>query len=207
MYFTLRETVIQRVVPRLTAMRALGFDFELAGELLDRAQEERGTTARRTASGRLEHAADVLHGGRMLRLDDQPHGNASLVELLRAAGMQIDVVVVSGSISSRVAPVIGVSALSALAVSAYSVVQVMGVLMGTRTPSTSSGPPETRLSLAYSYSGTVSVCDLSAAYSSCPRVRKKSPTRPFSNCGGAYVFIMPGQGSCSVERAGCSQAR
>ncbi|WP_240434635.1 response regulator [Streptomyces sp. YIM 130001] len=93
-YFTLRGTLIQRMVPRLTALRALGVEVELAGELLDRAQDESQTlvtaTARRTALGRLEHAADVLQGGRVLWVDDLPEGNAPLVELFRAAGMHID---------------------------------------------------------------------------------------------------------------------
>ncbi|MEU6522962.1 response regulator [Streptomyces sp. NPDC046924] len=94
-YFTLRGTVIQRLVPRLTAVRALGVEIELAGELLDRAQDESRTTvtaaARRAALGRLEHAADVLQGGRALWVDDHPEGNAPLVELFHAAGMHIDI--------------------------------------------------------------------------------------------------------------------
>lgn len=40
--------------------------------------------------GRLEHAADVLQGGKVLWVDDRPEGNAPLVELFRAAGMHID---------------------------------------------------------------------------------------------------------------------
>ncbi|GGX29644.1 response regulator [Streptomyces malachitofuscus] len=94
-YFTLRKTLIQRMVPRLTAVRALGVEVELAAELLDRAQEESQktatATARRTALGRLEHAADVLQGGKMLWVDDHPEGNAPLVELFRTAGMHVDV--------------------------------------------------------------------------------------------------------------------
>ncbi|MFH8573366.1 response regulator [Streptomyces sp. NPDC017993] len=94
-YFTLRGTIMQRLVPRLTAVRALGVEVELAGELLDRAQDESqasvSATARRTALGRLEHAADVLQGGKMLWVDDRPEGNAPLVELFRTAGMHIDI--------------------------------------------------------------------------------------------------------------------
>ncbi|MFE7894806.1 response regulator [Streptomyces sp. NPDC057412] len=96
-YFTLKETIVQRMMPRVTAFRALGFEVELAGELLDRAQEESKTpvtaTARRTALGRLEHAADVLRGGRILWVDDHPQGNVPLVELFRATGMHVDVTV------------------------------------------------------------------------------------------------------------------
>ncbi|MFB7446501.1 response regulator [Streptomyces mirabilis] len=94
-YFTLRGTLIQRLVPRLTALRALGVEVELAADLLDRAQDESQSTvtatARRTALGRLEHAADVLQGGQILWVDDRPQGNVPLVELFRAAGMHVDV--------------------------------------------------------------------------------------------------------------------
>ncbi|QKW07085.1 response regulator [Streptomyces sp. NA04227] len=93
-YFTLRTTLIQRMVPRLTAVRALGIELELASELLDRAQDASESTvtatARRTALGRLEHAADALQGGKVLWVDDHPEGNASLVELFRSVGMEID---------------------------------------------------------------------------------------------------------------------
>lgn len=93
-FFTLRGTIIQRMLPRLTAVRALGVEVELAAELLDRAQDESQATvtatARRTALGRLEHAADVLQGGRLVWVDDRPEGNAPLVELFRAAGMHVD---------------------------------------------------------------------------------------------------------------------
>ncbi|MET7744087.1 response regulator [Streptomyces sp. NPDC005385] len=94
-YFTLRGTLIQRLVPRLTAVRALGVEIELAAELLDRAQDESQSTvtatARRTALGRLEHAADVLQGGKILWVDDRPEGNVPLVDLFRAASMTVDV--------------------------------------------------------------------------------------------------------------------
>ncbi|WUD78372.1 response regulator [Streptomyces sp. NBC_00510] len=93
-YFTLRGTIIQRMVPRLTSLRALGVEIELAGELLDRAQDESQTTvtatARRMALGRLEHAADLLRGGKVLWVDDRPEGNVPLVELFRSVGMQVD---------------------------------------------------------------------------------------------------------------------
>ncbi|MDN3266298.1 response regulator [Streptomyces sp. MA15] len=93
-YLTLRATLIQRMVPRLTAVRALGVEVELAAELLDRAQEESRTpvlpTAKRAALGRLEHAAEVLQGGKVLWVDDQPEGNHALVELFRKTGMEVD---------------------------------------------------------------------------------------------------------------------
>ncbi|WP_241518774.1 response regulator [Streptomyces sp. CB03238] len=93
-YMTLRGTIVERMVPRLTAVRAMGIEIELAAELLDRAQDESESPvtphARRTALGRLEHAADLLSDGRILWVDDHPEGNAPLMELFRTAGMHID---------------------------------------------------------------------------------------------------------------------
>ncbi|MEU9586565.1 response regulator [Streptomyces werraensis] len=93
-YLTLRTTLIQRMVPRLTAVRALGIEVELAAELLDRAQEESRApvppAAKRTALGRLEHAAEVLQGSKVLWVDDHPDRNSALIELFRKAGMEID---------------------------------------------------------------------------------------------------------------------
>lgn len=69
-YFTLRGTLIEKVVPRIAALRAMGVEIELAGELLDRATAQRDATVsatdRRTALGRLEHAAELLRGGSVL---------------------------------------------------------------------------------------------------------------------------------------------
>ncbi|WP_077060343.1 response regulator [Streptomyces sp. MP131-18] len=96
MYFTLRGTIVGRMVPRMTAFRAMGIEVELASELLDRASAGNDTavsaTDRRTALGRLEHAAEFLRGGTLLWVDDHPEGNAPLVELFRTVGMTVDVV-------------------------------------------------------------------------------------------------------------------
>jgi CheY-like chemotaxis protein len=95
-YFTLRGAIVQRIMPRLTAVRALGVEVELAGELLDQAHGETqatvAATARLRALGRLKHAADVLQGGKVLWVDDRPDGNTPLIALLRNAGVEIDVV-------------------------------------------------------------------------------------------------------------------
>ncbi|RKN08574.1 response regulator [Streptomyces radicis] len=94
-YFSLRGTITERMVPRMTAFRALGVEIELAGELLEQASAESdaaaSATERRTALGRLEHAAALLRGGRVLWVDDRPEGNAPLVELFGAVGMTVDV--------------------------------------------------------------------------------------------------------------------
>ncbi|MBZ6173536.1 response regulator [Streptomyces olivaceus] len=102
-YFTLRGTIVQRLVPRVTAVRALGIEVEIAGELLAEAEsrsspsgENEGrpppvrTSTRRAALGRLEHAADLLQGGRILWVDDHPQSVAPLAQLFRGAGMAVE---------------------------------------------------------------------------------------------------------------------
>ncbi len=95
-FLALRGTIIRTVVPRLTALRALGFEVEMASELLDRAADEAHVAvtpaARRGALGRLEHAADVLQGGKLLWVDDHPENNAALIDLFRSVGMTVDTV-------------------------------------------------------------------------------------------------------------------
>ncbi|WP_306318705.1 MULTISPECIES: response regulator [unclassified Streptomyces] len=107
-YFTLRGTIVQRLVPRVTAVRALGIEVEMAGELLAEAESRAGspgqaeeeqappvarTSTRRAALGRLEHAAELLQGGRILWVDDHPSSVAPLVELFRGVGMTVELTV------------------------------------------------------------------------------------------------------------------
>ncbi|MEV6673466.1 response regulator [Streptomyces sp. NPDC051162] len=93
-FFALRGAIVRNVVPRMTAVRAMGVEVELVAELLDRAADERRapvtSAARRTTLGRLEHAAEFLRGGRVLWVDDRPAGNTALVELFRSVGMRVD---------------------------------------------------------------------------------------------------------------------
>lgn len=67
---------------------------EAAGVLLDEAAATTKTIvsagSKRGVLRRLEHAADILKGGRLLWVDDHPAGNASLIQLFRAAGMEVD---------------------------------------------------------------------------------------------------------------------
>ena len=92
-FLTLRKTIV-RNFPRVTTFRAMGVEVELAGELLDKATDERQTpvsaTDRRTALGRLGYAADLLRGGRILWVDDRPAGNTALVDLFRSVRMDVE---------------------------------------------------------------------------------------------------------------------
>ncbi|UFQ16542.1 MULTISPECIES: response regulator [Streptomyces] len=93
-YLSLRETIIHRLVPRVTALRALGVEVEMAGQLLEQAAEHSDSpvtpTMRRGVLSRLEHAADTLKGGRLLWIDDHPEHNGSLISLFRSMGMVVD---------------------------------------------------------------------------------------------------------------------
>ncbi|WP_405392598.1 hypothetical protein OG596_35305 [Streptomyces sp. NBC_01102] len=62
---------------------------------------------------------------------------------------------ISSSTTARTAVVIGASALIALVVSAYSVIQLTGVLTGSRTLSTLSRPPDSPAPIAFSYGDTI----------------------------------------------------
>ncbi|MFD9369116.1 hypothetical protein ACFWA6_15645 [Streptomyces sp. NPDC060020] len=62
---------------------------------------------------------------------------------------------ISGSTLSRISPIIGVTALLALAVSAYSIAQVTGVLTGPRRVPALSRPQSSPIPIAFSYSDTV----------------------------------------------------
>ncbi len=78
---------------------------EAAGALLDEAAAMTKTVvsagSKRGVLRRLEHAADVLKGGRLLWVDDHPEGNASLIQLFRAAGMEVDTALSTAEALSR----------------------------------------------------------------------------------------------------------
>lgn len=78
---------------------------EAAGALLDEAAATTKTVvsagSKRGVLRRLEHAADVLKGGRLLWVDDHPEGNASLIQLFRAAGMEVDTALSTAEALSR----------------------------------------------------------------------------------------------------------
>ncbi|MFA1549609.1 response regulator [Actinomadura chokoriensis] len=69
---------------------------EHAGELLDEAAKEKSISLtasdRHGVMRRLEHAAKILEGGKILWVDDHPRGNLSLISLFRTSGMEVDTV-------------------------------------------------------------------------------------------------------------------
>ncbi|MFH8492118.1 response regulator [Streptomyces longisporoflavus] len=93
-FLSLRGTIIHSLVPRVTALRALGVEVEMAAHILDRVAEHSDTpvtpTMRRGVLGRLEHAADTLRGGRILWVDDHPENNGALISLFRSMDMVVD---------------------------------------------------------------------------------------------------------------------
>ncbi|MGW5736517.1 MULTISPECIES: response regulator [Streptomyces] len=93
-FLSLRGTLIRSLVPRVTALRALGIEVEMAGQLLDQVAEHSDTpvtpTMRRGVLGRLEHAADTLRGGRLLWIDDHPEHNGALISIFRSMDMIVD---------------------------------------------------------------------------------------------------------------------
>nr|WP_240969233.1 response regulator [Streptomyces sp. HNM0575] len=95
-YLSLRGTIVQSLVPRVTALRTLGVEIEIAGRLIDQVAEESDITvtsaARRGVLGRLEHAADTLSGGKILWVDDHPEKNGALIRLFRSMEMRVDTV-------------------------------------------------------------------------------------------------------------------
>lgn len=78
---------------------------EAARVLLDEAAAKTKTVvsagSKRGVLRRLEYAADILKGGRLLWVDDHPEGNTSLVELFRTAGMEVDTAVSTAEALSR----------------------------------------------------------------------------------------------------------
>ncbi|MER6783691.1 response regulator [Streptomyces sp. NPDC000658] len=78
---------------------------EAAGVLLDEAAATTRTVvsagSKRGVLRRLEHATEILKGGRLLWVDDHPEGNASLIQLFRAAGMEVDTAISTDEALSR----------------------------------------------------------------------------------------------------------
>ncbi|WP_238419278.1 response regulator [Streptomyces taklimakanensis] len=95
-YLSLRKTIIQSLVPRVTALRALGVEVEIAGQLLDQATERSDIPVtpadRRGVLNRLEHAAETLRGGSILWVDDHPEFNYPLTKIFRSMEMRVDAV-------------------------------------------------------------------------------------------------------------------
>ncbi|MGW6612524.1 response regulator [Streptomyces erythrochromogenes] len=85
------------VIRRLKGLQTAAVSFEFAEEartLLDQASAATKTpvpaSVRHGVLRRLEHAKDLLQGGKVLWVDDHPKGNASLVQLFQSIGMDVD---------------------------------------------------------------------------------------------------------------------
>ncbi|GAB3214083.1 hypothetical protein GCM10027294_51410 [Marinactinospora endophytica] len=105
-FLTLRRPLLQEILPRVSEIRGLGVELTLgeAEELLEKAAEHapgRGPVHAGQASplagaegssvvARLEHAASLLKGGRILWVDDVPGNNRYLVRLFEELGMRVD---------------------------------------------------------------------------------------------------------------------
>ncbi|MFF4649035.1 response regulator [Streptomyces sp. NPDC001380] len=93
------SNVIRRVKSVPTPAGTIEF-VEEARVLLDQAEAKArvavSPSTRRGALRRLEHATDVLQGGKLLWVDDHPAHNRSLIKLFRAAGMEVDTAVSTG---------------------------------------------------------------------------------------------------------------
>ncbi|MDX2595919.1 response regulator [Streptomyces sp. WI03-4A] len=91
------QSHIGALIPRIKSLSTPAGSVEFAEEaraLLDQAEAATNVTVpastRRGALRRLEHAAGVLDGGKILWVDDHPENNTPLIELFRATGMEVD---------------------------------------------------------------------------------------------------------------------
>ncbi|WP_433352100.1 response regulator [Micromonospora saelicesensis] len=69
-------------------------NMTLIGEAAAQSQAQTGESvtirARRAAVSRLDHAADIVRGGRILWVDDHPEWNRAMVQLCERVGMTVD---------------------------------------------------------------------------------------------------------------------
>lgn len=100
-FFLLRGPFLEKVVPRMTSIGALGVEITLTEveRLLNKAEsastsvESHPTvtrTARKVVLRRLEHAASYLQDGRILWVDDFPDNNRYPVQVFRELQMKVD---------------------------------------------------------------------------------------------------------------------
>lgn len=94
-FLAFRGTILAQL-GRLSSIQAPFFEATFAAELIEEAaaKAEPGTAPtpadRRAAVSRLEHAADILNGGRILWVDDNPDWNRALIDLFRRLRMTVD---------------------------------------------------------------------------------------------------------------------
>lgn len=94
-YLSLRSAIIPQI-SRLhsvkTPMIELGFAEQLLVEAAARSEASAppSVSEQRAAVSRLQHAAEILRGGRILWVDDNPEWNLPLIQLFRRLGMTVD---------------------------------------------------------------------------------------------------------------------
>ncbi len=89
-----RRPLAQRIIPRLSAIKILGFEITLLKESLDEVVKEHKVAVsegdRWSALKRAERVLPVLQGARILWVDDEPQRNRQLVKILLSLGTTVD---------------------------------------------------------------------------------------------------------------------
>jgi CheY-like chemotaxis protein len=94
-YLTLRRTMLPQL-SRLSTVKTPMFEVSFAEQLLNEAAAKvqagpkPSASDGRAAASRLEHAAEILKGGRILWVDDNPDWNEPLIRLFRELAMTVD---------------------------------------------------------------------------------------------------------------------
>ncbi|WP_174535858.1 response regulator [Micromonospora chalcea] len=94
-YLSLRNAIIPQI-GRLHSVKTPMIEFGFAEQLLVEAAARSEASAppsvseQRAAVCRLQHAAEILKGGRILWVDDNPEWNLPLIQLFRQLGMTVD---------------------------------------------------------------------------------------------------------------------
>lgn len=94
-YLTMRHALLPQF-GRLTNVKTAGIELRFAEKLMDEAAAQQGAAMQspasdtRAAISRLDHAADLMAGGRILWVDDNPEWTEPLVRLFRQVGMAVD---------------------------------------------------------------------------------------------------------------------
>jgi CheY-like chemotaxis protein len=95
-FMALRRSIVAKL-GQVSNVKTRGVEFTFAERLLDEAaakvnaEQAPSPADRRSAVSRLEHASDLLRGGRILWVDDNPDWNRPLIDLFRQLGMTVDI--------------------------------------------------------------------------------------------------------------------
>lgn len=96
-YLTMRRALLPQL-GRLTNVKTPGIELSFAEKMMDEAAVQQGegvqppASDKRAAISRLDHAAELMAGGRILWVDDNPEWNEPLIRLFRQVGMTVDAV-------------------------------------------------------------------------------------------------------------------